>query len=74
MREYNFFSFFKMTLKIHFFVGIKICKNFIEPNFIPNRLEIILRLLLISRGLCEKDLFLSFFTNLLKNKKAAILK
>jgi hypothetical protein len=63
-----------MTLKIHFFVGIKICKNFIEPNFISNRLEIILRLLLISRGLCEKDLFLAFFTNLLKNKKAAILK
>jgi hypothetical protein len=40
MRENNFFSSFKMTLKIHFFVGIKICKNCERQNLISNRFQL----------------------------------
>jgi hypothetical protein len=43
MRENDFFSPFKMTLKIHVLSEIKICKNFIAQNLILNRLVIILR-------------------------------
>jgi hypothetical protein len=43
MREYNFFSSFKMTLKNQFLSELRSVKNFIAKNFISNRLVIIFR-------------------------------
>jgi hypothetical protein len=62
MRENNLFSFFKSESR---FVKI----------LISNRMVIILRSLLFFNVVyVKKSLFLAFFTNLLKNKKAPILK
>jgi hypothetical protein len=75
MRENSCFSSFKMTLKIHF-LSLSRSEKFYRTifNFKSIGGNFKLTAFLFYEVYAKRSFFLVFFANLLKNKKAAILK